>query len=250
VGLATAIKLTPALFILYFVVSRQWRAALTAVGTALGATIATFVLAGRESAAYFGEVVWETNRIGAVDATPNQSLAGMLARLYDSPVTPGLMWLAFAGLLLAVGLSRAANAHADGDELTAFTLVGLTANAICPISWSHHLVFIVPAIVVLFDAALRRRRAARSLGFGRFPALAGLRYGLSAVGLYVLFVVSPIWPYEHKLTENVSHYADGLTGALAENSLALAIILLIALLPWRTGAEPAFYTEPALRRRF
>ena len=250
VGLATAIKLTPALFILYFVVSRQWRAALTALSTALGATVVTFVVANRESATYFGQVVWETNRIGAVDATPNQSLAGVLARLYDSPVTPGLMWLAFAGLLLAVGLSRAANAHADGDELTAFTLVGLTANAICPISWSHHLVFVVPAIIILFDAALRRRRAARSLGFGRFPALAGLRYGLSAIGLYVLFVVSPIWPYEHKLAENVSHYADGLLGALAENSLALALIVLIALLPWRTGAEPAFYAEPALRRRY
>jgi hypothetical protein len=249
IGLATAIKLTPALFIVYFVVSRQWRAALTAVGTALGATVFTFLVAGRDSAEYFSRVVWETNRIGAVDATPNQSLAGVLARIYDSPVTPGLMWLAFAGLLLAVGLTRAAHAHADGDELAAFTLVALTANVICPISWSHHLVFAVPAIIILFDAALRRRTAARSLGFGRFPALAGLRYAVGAVGLYVLFVRSPIWPYEHKLSEGVSHYADGLVGALGENSLALALILLIPLLPWRPGAEPAFYTEPGLRRR-
>jgi len=44
----------------------------------------------------------------------------------------------------------------------------------------------------------------------------------------------------------VSHYADGLFGALAENSLALALIALVAALPWRPGAEPAFYTEPAL----
>src|SRR5205814_1000618 len=82
------------------------------------------------------------------------------ARLYDSPTTPTLMWLAFDMLLLAVGLSRAKTAHAEGDELTAFTLVGLTANAICPISWSHHLVFLVPALVILGDTALRRRAAA------------------------------------------------------------------------------------------
>jgi alpha-1,2-mannosyltransferase len=55
-------------------------------------------------------------------------------------------------------------------------------------------------------------------------------------------VVSPIWPYEHRLPE-VSHYADGLYGALMENSLALAIILLVAALPWRPGAEPAFYAD-------
>ena len=95
--------------------------------------------------------------------TPNQSLAGLLARLYDSIETPGLLWLAFSVLILALGLSRAANARADGDELTAFTLVGLTANVISPISWTHHLVWVIPAIIVLADAAVRRREASRGL---------------------------------------------------------------------------------------
>jgi hypothetical protein len=65
----------------------------------------------------------------------------------------------------------------------------------------------------------------------------------------VLFVVSPVWRYEHKLSENVSHYADGLVGAFWENSFALAVIILIAALPWRPGADPAFYNEPRLGRR-
>ena len=85
IGLATAIKLTPALFIVYLLVTRQWRAALTALGTALGVTIGDVRWsAERESAAYFGEVLWQTDRVGAADMTPNQSLAGVLARLYDS----------------------------------------------------------------------------------------------------------------------------------------------------------------------
>ena len=54
--------------------------------------------------------------------------------------------------MLALGLSRARAARADGDELTAFTLVGLTANMISPISWTHHLVLVVPALIVLADA--------------------------------------------------------------------------------------------------
>jgi alpha-1,2-mannosyltransferase len=267
VGLATAIKLTPALFIVYLMVTRQWRAAMTALGTAFGVTFAAFTVAGRESVTYFGGVLWETERVGAADMTPNQSLAGVLARLYDSIETPGLMWLAFSLLVVAVGLSRAATAHAEGDELTAFTLVGLTANVVSPISWSHHLVFAIPAIIILADAALRRRAASQGLaarariaarsGIGPlgaggglrtpiwFPALTGLRHATAALGLYLLFLFAPIWPYEHKLSDGVSHYTDGLAGALAENSLAIALILLVSAMPWRPGADPAFYTEPA-----
>jgi hypothetical protein len=248
VGLATAVKLTPALFILYFLVTRQWRAAFTAMGTAVGATLFGYLFAETESTTYFSRVIWDTNRVGVVDATPNQSLAGLLARAYDSPITPTLMWLAFAVLLLAVGLSRAKAAHAEGDELAAFTLVGLTANVICPISWTHHFVFLVPAVVILADSALRRRRALRGFNIGRYPMLAGLRHGSAALALYLLIVISPMWRYEHKLPR-VSHYADGRFGALMENSLALAVIVLIVLLPWRQGAEPAFEAQSAARVR-
>lgn len=269
IGLATSVKLTPALFIIYLLVTRQWRAALTAVGTTVGVTLASFAIAGRESRDYFTSVLWQTERVGAADMTPNQSLAGLLARLYDSIETPSLLWLSFAVLVLALGLSRASSAHADGDELTAFTLVGLTANVISPISWSHHLVYVIPAIIVLADAAVRRREASRGpiqrgghlpLNSGPpavtslrtpiwFPTLTGLRHGVAAGALYLLFVISPIWPYEHQLPE-VSHYQDGLFGAVMENSLALALIVLVAALPWRPGAEPAFYSEhPRLNRR-
>lgn len=257
VGLATSIKLTPALFIVYFMITRQWRVAFTAIGTAVGVTVGAFAVAGRESTAYWTSVLWQTERVGEADMTPNQSLAGVLARMYDSVTAPTLLWLTFSLLLLAVGLSRAAHAHSDGDELTAFTLIGLTTNVISPISWSHHLLYVIPAMIILFDATLRRRDASRPIrrpgpvasGFAAltglrtpiwFPALTGMRHALAAVALFLLFVRSPIWPYEHRLPQ-VSHYADGLWGALMENSLALAIIVLVAALPWRPGAEPAFY---------
>ncbi|MFF5177119.1 glycosyltransferase 87 family protein [Micromonospora sp. NPDC000316] len=266
IGLATAVKLTPALFIAYLLITRQWRVAATAIGTTIGVTVASFAIVGDESRTYFGSVLWQTERVGAADMTPNQSLAGLLARLYDSIETPGLLWFAFSVLLLALGLSRAASSRADGDELTAFTLVGLTANVISPISWTHHLVWVIPAIIVLADAAIRRREASRGgtqrggqgTAFGGlaglnglrppiwYPTLTGLRHGVAAVGLYLLFLISPIWPYEHQLPEE-SHYQDGLFGALMENSLALALIVLVAALPWRPGAEPAFYGERLAR---
>ncbi|MBX6722662.1 MAG: DUF2029 domain-containing protein, partial [Dactylosporangium sp.] len=77
IGLASAIKLTPALFICYLLVSRQWRPALTAIGTAVGVTLGAFVVASRDSFTYFTSVIWQTERVGVADMTPNQSLAGV-----------------------------------------------------------------------------------------------------------------------------------------------------------------------------
>jgi alpha-1,2-mannosyltransferase len=242
IGLATAIKVTPGLFILYLLVSRQWKPAAVATGTAAGASLFGFVFAPRESFAYFTSVLWQTDRVGAADFTPNQSLAGILARLYDQPQTPTMLWLSFGAVCCALGLMRAVNAHREGDELAAFTLVGLTAIVISPISWTHHLVFVVPAIVILGDLALRRRAAGNVLGHG--GSLTGLRHGSAAVGTYLLFLMAPIWWVRHRLPEG-SHYDSGLWGVLAENSLALGVILLVAAMPWRPGAEPAF---PSARR--
>lgn len=236
IGIATAVKLTPGLFILYLLISKQRRAAAVASATAAGASLFAWLVAPRESTAYFTSVLWQTDRVGVADFTPNQSLAGLLARLYDSPEAPTLLWVAFAALCCALGMSRAVSAHNEGDELTAFTLVGLTSTVISPISWTHHLVFVVPAVLILVDAALRRRAASRRLSVG--SSLAGLRYAAAAAGVYVVFLISPIWWVRHRLPEG-SHYDSGLWGVLAENSLALAVILLVALLPWRAGAEPA-----------
>jgi hypothetical protein len=239
IGLATAVKLTPGLFIVYLLFSRQRRPAMVASVTAAAASLVTWLVAPRESTAYFTSILWQTDRVGAADFTPNQSLAGLLARLYDSTEAPGLLWLSFAALCCAVGLSRAVSAHKEGDELASFTLVGLTATVISPISWSHHLVFVVPALLIMADAALRRRSASRRLGHG--SSFGWLYYGAAAVGTYVLFVISPIWWVHHRLPLG-SHYDSGILGVLAENSLALAVIVLVVLMPWRPGAASA---EPA-----
>ena len=121
IGLATAIKLTPALFIVYFLVSKQWRPALTAAGTALAVTVGTHLVVPEESATYWGSVIWHTERVGAADMTPNQSLAGLVARLQDTAHAPGLLWISFMLVMLAIGMSRARTSHTEADELTAFT---------------------------------------------------------------------------------------------------------------------------------
>ncbi|MGH3656360.1 MAG: glycosyltransferase 87 family protein [Micromonosporaceae bacterium] len=229
VGLAAAIKLTPALFIVYFAVSRQGRAALTAAGTAAAATLLGFLVTPSVSWEYWTGVLWDTQRVGQTDLTPNQSLAGWLARLYDQGTTPRLLWLAFGLLLLAVGISRAIAAHREQDELTAFTLVGLTTVALSPVSWTHHIVWIAPALLVLGDTALHHR---------------SWRYGLATIASYAIFVTSPMWWYEHKFE---SHWADGFHGMLIENAFIVVVVVLIAALPWRPGVDPVYQRFPGRR---
>jgi uncharacterized membrane protein len=229
VGLAAAIKLTPGLFLVYFLLSRQTRAAVTAAVTAGAATLLGFLIAPNASWRYWTTVLWDTGRVGQSDLTPNQSLAGWLARLYDAPEAPTLLWLAFGSLILAVGLSRAVAAHREEDELTAFTLVGLTTVAVSPVSWTHHIVWIAPALLVLGDAALHRR---------------SWRHGVVAGVVYVSFVISPMWWYEHKFE---SHWADGFHGMLIENTFIVVVVALVTAMPWRPGADPAHQPFPGRR---
>jgi alpha-1,2-mannosyltransferase len=222
VGLATALAVTPAFFVLYLAVTKQWRAALTAVGTALTAALAALMITPRETAAWFGEVLWRIDRTGPVDAIANQSLAGVLARIYDSATTPVLLWLSFSLLLIAVGLIRARAAHADGDEIAAFTLVGLTMAIVGPRTDTHELIWVLPTVLILIDAAARRRVPTRRPPPGRW---AGLGFALAAGVTFLLFVLAPMW---------------SLHDPFSANCYALALILLVNALPWRPGVAPAF----------
>src|SRR5437762_5030921 len=71
IGIATAIKLTPAIFILYLLVSRRWRAAGVAAATAAVATLLAFVVAPQESWRYWTSTVWTANQVGHLDRIPN-----------------------------------------------------------------------------------------------------------------------------------------------------------------------------------
>ena len=80
-GLAAAIKLTPGVFILYFVLTGRWRAAAFSAGTMVTATAIAAVLAPGATLTYFTRALWDTSRIGVSAYVSNQSLMGLVARL-------------------------------------------------------------------------------------------------------------------------------------------------------------------------
>ena len=173
IGIASTLAVGSTLFLGYLIVSRQWRAALTAIATTATLWVGTLLIAPAATATWLGTVLPHVGRSGPIDAATNQSLAGVLARLYDAATAPVLIWLSFAGLLLAVGMIRARCAHADGDEIAAFTLIGLTGAAVGLVSPVQELIWVLPAVVILLDAAARERVARRRLPRRRLP---GARY--------------------------------------------------------------------------
>jgi len=149
IGLATAIKLTPGIFIVYLLIVGRWRAALTAIGTVVAANLISAMIAPSETWRYFTSLLWDSSRVGFLDTTLNQSVNGLLARL-DAPLSPGrLPWLILAGVLAVVGLWRARRAALGGDELAGLTLAGLVGVLVSPVSWVHHIIWIFPAMVIL-----------------------------------------------------------------------------------------------------
>ncbi|MFD7733255.1 glycosyltransferase 87 family protein [Kitasatospora phosalacinea] len=156
-GLAAAIKLTPALFIVHLLLTGRWRAAATATGTALGATGVGFLVAPEVSRRFWTATLWDTDRVGDFANMSNQSLQGLIARL--GPQLPGrVLWVAAALAVVAVWVHRLRRAAAARDSLAAYSLTGIACCLVSPITWVHHLVWMLPALVVLADAALGRPR--------------------------------------------------------------------------------------------
>lgn len=79
-GLAAAIKLTPAIAVLIFLLRHQWRSAITMVATSLAVTLLSWVISPGESTRFFFDAMWDPQRAGDAYYTSNQNLKGFVAR--------------------------------------------------------------------------------------------------------------------------------------------------------------------------
>jgi alpha-1,2-mannosyltransferase len=145
VGIAAAIKLTPLVFLLYFLWRRQWRALAVSIATAALCTAAAeLVIRG----SFMDYITWmraHSGDIGSPAYVSNQSLSGVVMRLWPGSDPQSWMWLAACAAVLglcAAILPKLSDTEVL-DQLMAFTTVALTGLLISPISWSHHWVVIV-----------------------------------------------------------------------------------------------------------
>jgi alpha-1,2-mannosyltransferase len=156
IGLAAAIKLTPALFLVFaFLIGRR-RAALTGIFAFLGFTGLGAILLFDETVAFFGGLSGGDTRTASPLYTGNQSLLGVFFRLGDSSTTTTLIGLGISAIVALLGTLVAAHWWRLGQRVFAVAIVGLTTCLASPLSWTHHYVWILPLAVAVFGGGLPR----------------------------------------------------------------------------------------------
>ena len=150
IGLAAAIKLTPALFVVFAFLIGQRRTAITALVSFAAFTGLGAVLLFGETLVFFGGLAGGETRTASPLYVGNQSLLGVFVRVGDSSRTTTLVGLGIAAIVALLGTLVAAHWWWMGHRAFAVGLAGLTTCLVSPLSWTHHYVWILPFAVALF----------------------------------------------------------------------------------------------------
>jgi alpha-1,2-mannosyltransferase len=153
VGLAAAIKLTPAAFVLYFVLRRDYRAALTSVVAGAAATGVAALVAPRASQRYWFGGLGGASGVSGSPFFTNQTFQAVLARAGIGGIELKLIWLVLSAVLLLLAVPAIRRA---ARPLALVTTAGV-ALLVSPTSWSHHWVWIAPTLLVAAVSACRAR---------------------------------------------------------------------------------------------
>jgi alpha-1,2-mannosyltransferase len=183
IGLAAGIKLVPLIFVPYLLLTRRFRQA--AIALAVFAAMAGAGFAVLPAAAlqwWFGQSFLRPGRTGFIGFVANQSLRALLVRTAGSVAGSQVAWLAVAAAAGVAGLAAAALLHRSGRAVPGLLACALTGLLVSPVSWDHHWVWVVPALAVVADLALRARTRRRAwlwwalaagvvAGYGAWPSL-------------------------------------------------------------------------------
>jgi len=233
-GLAAAVKLTPLIFVPYLIVTRRGRGALNAIVTFIACQVIAFLVTPGNSWAYWTKDVLDSKRAGALLYSSDQNLSSALERLHHGPVSalvvvPALVVVGVGGLALA------AWAHRRSSAVLGLLVCATTGLIISPITWVHHMVWVVPVIVWLAVGVDRPRQG---------PLLAG--------ATAVLFIAAPIWwvPTSWKVTNNPPELHQNSWQLLLGNSFLLAMLAFLAgvavMLVRRSGNSHRGLSPPAV----
>lgn len=170
VGAAAAVKLTPLIFVVHFLLTGRKADAARAAGTFVGLQALMLIIAPHDTLRFWTHTVFDSSRIGPTAASFNQSLGSVVRRLSESASWSQPVAYA-AGAVLAVGaLIPVRRFHRLDRPVHAMLVTAFLALLISPVSWLHHWVWIVPLVALLLTEALSGNVVARVL----LPVTVGL----------------------------------------------------------------------------
>ncbi|MGV9710221.1 glycosyltransferase 87 family protein [Gordonia sp. NPDC003424] len=241
-GLAAAVKLTPMMFVAVFLAARQWRAALTAVLTFLGAGVLAWIWLPADSVGYWTHTLLNTTRIGDPAGRINQNLNAMWIRLVPGDQSAQqMLWVASSIVVsvLAVAAIRACrpvrsfaaitdpagDASARVSAVLVTCVVAVWGLLVSPTSWAHHWVWSIP---LMMTAAVIAARSTDRTARATYAVLA-------ATGL-VIFALGPF----QFLSPAVRHWSvlDHLIGN-SYSLWGLAVLVAVWRLPPRISGQAA-----------
>lgn len=226
-GIAAAIKLTPLILVPYLFLVGRRRAAAWAAGSFVLCEALAALASPASSWTYWTKDVFDASRAGGLLYISDQNLQSVVERFHhatvgDAVVLPAAASIGILGLLLATAACR------RSSPLLGLLVIETTSLVVSPITWVHHLVWVVPAIVWMAVAPDR-------------PAAGPLL----AAGTALLFWAAPIWwvPNQHlrELREDAWQLVAG-------NSFFFALVAFLAgvgLLLLRRRRLPAEAPSPS-----
>jgi alpha-1,2-mannosyltransferase len=148
IGVAAAVKLTPLIFIPMLWLAGRRAAAVTATATFAGcAAIGAIHLPG-DSWRFWTDEVFRVDRLGYITSAGNQSLNGALLRFQIGPDVRPVLVAVIGGAIAAIALWRAGRLARDGEWLAATIVAGAASVVLSPVSWTHHQIWLVLAVLL------------------------------------------------------------------------------------------------------
>ncbi|HEU4908210.1 MAG TPA: glycosyltransferase 87 family protein [Propionibacteriaceae bacterium] len=162
-AIATAIKLTPAIFVVYLLAVRKYRALLVAVITAVVVTLISAAIVPATSYEFWTRLAHGDTGLGhSIIYYTNQSVMADIVRIFGLGSTPAIVGLVLSAVVAISGVWAAVLWHRLGDVRLAVNLCGVAGLLASPVSWLHHFVWVVPLAMSLLER--------RPIGPRRLPA--------------------------------------------------------------------------------
>jgi len=92
--------------------------------------------------------MFQVSRLGHITSAGNQSLNGMLLRFEIPESARSVLVLSVGGAIAAVALWRSGRLARDSDWLSALVVTGAASVVLSPVSWTHHQVWLVLAVLL------------------------------------------------------------------------------------------------------